>query len=59
MNEKLVKWGKVVLIFPIVLVWDITYYIVKKVYQGATWIDDNGGNLIEKFVEDKELTWRK
>lgn len=52
MNEKLIRWIKIILLTPIVLIWDATYFVIEKLYKGATWIDENGGKLIEDFIEE-------
>jgi hypothetical protein len=54
MKQEALRWGKIVLIAPIVILWDVTYYIIDKVYLGATWIDENGGKLIEDFVDGND-----
>jgi hypothetical protein len=58
MKESIYRWGKVVLVLPIVLIWDATYFIISNIYKGATWIDKNGGNYLDSFIEEKTI-WRK
>jgi len=52
MKQKLIRWIKIILLTPIVLIWDVIYFVIEKLYKGATWIDKNGGNLIEDIIED-------
>lgn len=58
MKESIIRWGKVVMVLPIVLVWDTTYFIISNIYKGATWIDENGGEFLDNFIEENYL-WRK
>ena len=58
MEKTFIKWCKIILLLPLILVWDVTYFIIEKTYQAATWIDNNGGDLIDQFIEEK-VTWRK
>jgi len=53
MNETVLRWTKVVLLTPVVVVWDVLYFVISKVYEGATWIDQKGGNIIDDFIEGR------
>ena len=52
------RWCKIIVLLPLIVVWDVVYFIIEKTYRVATWIDDNGGDLIDQFIEEK-VTWRK
>jgi len=56
--DKAIKWGKIILLLPLIVVWDVVYFIIEKTYRVATWIDNNGGDLIDKFIEEK-IKWQK
>lgn len=56
--EKTIRWCKIIVLLPLIVVWDVVYFIIEKTYRVATWIDDNGGDLIDQFIEEK-VTWRK
>lgn len=43
---------KAVLISPIVILWDVSYWIVSKIYEGMTFIDQKGEKVIDQFLED-------
>lgn len=43
---------KAVLISPIVILWDVSYWIVSKIYEGMTFIDQKGEKVIDHFLED-------
>ena len=58
MNKTVLRWTKVVLLSPIVVVWDALYFVISKVYKGATWIDQKGGNVIDNFIEGDDI-WQK
>lgn len=59
MNETVLRWTKVVLLTPVVIVWDAFYFIISKVYEGATWIDQKGGIVIDDFIEGRNDIWQK
>lgn len=44
---------KVAFIFPIIVVWDILFFVVSRLYKGMSFVDDKGGEIIEKFLESK------
>jgi hypothetical protein len=46
------KTVKAVLISPIVILWDVSYWVVSKVYEGMTFIDQKGEKVIDQFLED-------
>lgn len=43
---------KAVLISPIVILWDVSYWVVSKIYEGMTFIDQKGEKIIDQFLED-------
>lgn len=43
---------KAVLISPIVILWDVSYWVVSKIYEGMTFIDQKGEKVIDQFLED-------
>lgn len=43
---------KAVLISPIVILWDVSYWVVSKIYEGMTFIDKKGEKVIDQFLED-------
>lgn len=47
------RYLKIALLSPIILIWDIYYFFIEKLYQGSKFIDEEGGKLIEDFI-DKE-----
>lgn len=58
MNKSVLRWTKVALLSPVVVVWDALYFVISKVYEGATWIDKKGGNVIDNFIEGDDI-WQK
>lgn len=44
---------KVALVFPVVVVWDISFFVVSKLYEGMSFVDEKGGKIIEKFLESR------
>ena len=46
------KIAKTIVAAPIVLIWDTLYMAIKFVYDGATWIDKKGGDLLQRFMEE-------
>jgi hypothetical protein len=46
------KTVKAVLISPIVILWDVSYWVVSKVYEGMTFIDQKGEKIIDQILED-------
>jgi len=40
------------LAMPLVLVWDVFYWSLSQVYKGASYIDETGGEFIDKFIND-------
>jgi len=46
------RFAKVVLITPIVIIWDVIFWCISKLYKGATWIDHFGGEKIDEFLKD-------
>lgn len=45
-------WAKVTLICPIVFVWDLSFWLIKSIYDGAKWVDEKGGDMIDDFLRD-------
>ena len=43
---------KAVLISPIVILWDVSYWVVSKIYEGMTFIDQKGEKIIDQILED-------
>lgn len=44
---------KVVLIAPIVVLWDISYFVVSKLYEVMTIVDQKGEEVIERFLDER------
>mgnify|MGYP000090529866 FL=1 len=44
---------KVALVFPVVVVWDISFFVVSKLYEGMSFVDEKGGKIIENFLESR------
>jgi len=38
------------LVVPVVL-WDVFFYVVKKLYEVCSWLDEKGGKFLQDFVE--------
>ena len=47
------RYLKITLLSPVVLIWDVYFFLIEKLYQGSKFIDEEGGKLIEDFI-DKE-----
>jgi len=50
MNIK--RFTKIVLVTPIVVVWDGLFWCISQLYKGATWVDQFGGEKIDEFLDD-------
>lgn len=46
------RYLKIALICPVVLIWDIYFYLIEKLYAGSKILDEKGGELIENFIEE-------
>ena len=44
---------KVALVFPVVVVWDISFVVVSKLYEGMRFVDEKGCEAIENFLESR------
>lgn len=44
---------KVVLLAPIVVLWDVLYWVVRKLYEGMTVVDKKGEEIIERFLDER------
>jgi hypothetical protein len=54
-NVKSVDWvrvGKLIICFPIALIWTPFFFILENVYKGCNWFNVYGGNIMEKFLND-------
>jgi len=45
------KYFKIAVIAIPVVLWDVFYYLVTLLYDGCTWIDREGGKVIEQFMQ--------
>jgi len=43
---------KAAIIFPIVILWDVLYWVVSKIYEVMTFVDQKGEKIIDQFLED-------
>ena len=50
-KENMIRWGKMALIMPIVLVWDTTFWLVTFLQKNMEKFDEWGGKLIEEFID--------
>ena len=50
MNWK--RIAKMAMAMPVVIVWDVTFFLVDKLHKGMSWIDEVGGNKIERWIEE-------
>ena len=46
------RYIKLFLTIPLVLVWDVFYWSLSQVYKGASYVDETGGEFIDKFIND-------
>ena len=44
---------KAILIAPIVVLWDVLYWKVRKLYEGMTVVDKKGEKVIERFLDER------
>lgn len=47
------RYLKITLLSPIVLVWDVYFFLIERLYRGSKIVDEEGGKLLEDFI-DKE-----
>ena len=52
MDINIKRITKVVLVTPIVLLWDAVFWCISKLYKGATWVDQFGGEKIDEFLDN-------
>jgi len=52
MDINIKRITKVVLVTPIVLLWDAVFWCISKLYMGATWVDQFGGEKIDEFLDN-------
>lgn len=45
------KIGKILLVALPVLIWDVTYFLVTKLYEVCTVIDKKGEKILDGFME--------
>ena len=50
-KEEMIRWGKIALVAPVALVWDVTFWCITKLYKGASWVDVVVGEKIEDFLQ--------
>lgn len=43
--------GKIALLAIPVLLWDATYFLITKIYEGCTYIDKKGEKFLDGFME--------
>ena len=46
------RWAKLVVLVPIVLIWDSFYWVLSKLYKWASWLDTAGGDKLDKWMEE-------
>jgi len=51
MNVEIKKLAKIAIVMPVVLVWDVFFWVLSKIYKGASYIDTVGGDKLDKFME--------
>lgn len=44
---------KMFLLIPFVVLWDASYFVVKKLYEGMTFVDKKGEKVIERFLDER------
>jgi hypothetical protein len=44
---------KAILSAPIVVLWDVLYWVVRKLYEGMTVVDKKGEKIIERFLDER------
>ena len=42
--------GRIVLVALPVIIWDVTYFLVTKLYEGCTVVDKVGAEFLDKFI---------
>ena len=52
MDINIKRITKVVLVTPIVLLWDVVFWCISKLYKGATCVDQFGGEKIDEFLDN-------
>lgn len=48
------RMGKAILIAPLVVTWDILYWMISKLYKYASFVDQFGGEKIDAFLNEGE-----
>lgn len=49
-KKTLIRYAKIIMLTPFILVWDIFYYSCKKIFEVLTVADEKGGELIDQFI---------
>lgn len=49
-KSEFVRWGKIILIAPIAIVWDSIYWCISQLYKGASWVDLVFGEKIDSWL---------
>lgn len=44
---------KMIMLIPLVVLWDVSYFVVKKLYEGMTVVDKKGEEVIERFLDER------
>tara|TARA_B100001248_G_C27076322_1_gene316269 strand:- start:242 stop:430 length:189 start_codon:yes stop_codon:yes gene_type:complete len=44
---------KMIMLIPLVVLWDVSYFVVKKLYEGMTVVDKKGEEVIERFLNER------
>ena len=44
---------KMILLIPFVVLWDVSYFVVKRLYEGMTFVDKKGEKVIERFLDER------
>ena len=45
------KTLKIILLFPVIITWDAFFYLMTKIYNTCVYIDEHGGNIIERYIK--------
>ena len=52
-DNAMMRTVKAILIAPIVVLWDVLYWTVRKLYEGMTIVDKKGEKIIERFLDER------
>jgi len=47
------RYLKIAIIIPVVFVWDVYFFLIEKLYRGSKIVDEEGGKLIEDFIDEE------